>query len=231
VSATAARGGSLLIPAFAVGRTQELLYIFRELVESGRMQPLPIHVDSPMAIDCTDIYRHHREDHNLEMDQLEDRGVRPFAPAGVHFDREVGASKAINNARGPMIIISASGMATGGRVLHHLERMLPDGRNTILFEGFQAPGTRGQIIQSGASEVKIHGEMVPVRARIESMENLSGHADYGEILRWLERFPRPPGKVWMVHGEPRAAESLQAKITGQLGWAASVAGYLQKITL
>ncbi|HUI43373.1 MAG TPA: MBL fold metallo-hydrolase [Terriglobia bacterium] len=231
VAATGARGGSVLIPAFAVGRTQELLYVLREIVESGRLHSLPIHVDSPMAIDCTDLYRAHHEDHNLAMDQLEAQGVKPFSPAGVHFDRAVADSKAINNSRAPMIVISASGMATGGRVLHHLARCLPDGRNTILFEGFQAPGTRGQIIQSGASEVKIHGEMVPVRARIESMENLSGHADYGEILRWLGRFPTAPRKVWLVHGEPRAAQSLQQKIGGQLQWDTAVAEYLQKITL
>jgi metallo-beta-lactamase family protein len=231
VQATAARGGSVVIPAFAVGRTQELLYVLRELIESKRLQPLPIHVDSPMAIDCTDIYRRHREDNNLEMEKLQAQGVKPFAPAGVHFDRAVADSKSLNDARPPLIIISASGMATGGRVLHHLARCLPDARNTILFEGFQAPGTRGQTIQSGAPTVKIYGQMVPVRAHIESMENLSGHADYGEMLRWLGKFPRAPRKVWLVHGEPPSAQSLRQKITAQLGWDADVAQYLQKITL
>jgi metallo-beta-lactamase family protein len=231
ITETAARGGSVLIPAFAVGRTQELLYVLREMMESGRLRPLPIHVDSPMAIDCTDIYRSHREDHNLEMQQLEASGVRPFSPAGVRFDRSVVDSKALNATRAPMVIISASGMATGGRVLHHLARQLPDSRNTVLFEGFQAPGTRGQIIQSGARQVKIHGELVPVRARIESMENLSGHADYGEILRWLGRFSKAPTKTWLVHGEPRAAESLRQKIAAQLHWDVQAAAYLQKINL
>jgi len=231
VEATAARDGTVVIPAFAVGRTQELLYVFREIIESKRLRPLPIHVDSPMAIDCTDIYRHHCEDHNLEMERLEAQGVRPFAAPGVHFDRSVADSKSLNDARPPLIIISASGMATGGRVLHHLARCLPDARNTILFEGFQSPGTRGQAIQSGAHAVKMHGEMVPVRAHVESMENLSGHGDYGEILRWLGRFPRPPRKVWLVHGEPPASQSLRQKIAAQLGWDAGVAQYLQKITL
>jgi metallo-beta-lactamase family protein len=231
VESTAARGGSVVIPAFAVGRTQELLYVLRELIESKRLHSIPIHVDSPMAIDSTDIYRHHREDHNPEMEKLEAQGVKPFAPAGVHFDRSVAESKSINDARQPLIIISASGMATGGRVLHHLARCLPDARNTILFEGFQAPGTRGQAIQSGARGVKIHGEMVPVAAHIESMENLSGHADYGEMLRWLEKFPRAPRKVWLVHGEPPSAQSLRQKIVAQLKWDADVAQYLQKITL
>jgi metallo-beta-lactamase family protein len=231
IKATAARGGTVVIPAFAVGRTQELLYVLRELIESKGLRPLPIHVDSPMAIDTTDIYLHHREDHNLEMEKLEAQGVKAFAPPGIHFDRSVADSKSLNQARTPLVIISASGMATGGRVLHHLARCLPDARNTVLFEGVQAPGTRGQAIQSGAHAVKIHGEMVPVRAHIESMENFSGHADYGEILRWLAKFPRAPRKLWLVHGEPPSAQSLREKIAAQLGWDTDVAQYLQKITL
>jgi len=231
VESTAARGGTVVIPAFAVGRTQELLYVIRELIEQNQMHSIPIHVDSPMAIDCTDIYRRHHEDHNLEMDALEKHGVKPFAPPGVHFDRTVDESKAINDVHYPMVIISASGMATGGRVLHHLKRCLPDHRNTILFEGFQAAATRGRIIQSGATSVKIHGEQVPVRARVESMENLSGHADYGEILRWLGRFPQAPQRVHLVHGEPAASQSLKGKITDQLHWDTAIAAYLQKIAL
>ncbi len=231
VNSTAARGGSVIIPAFAVGRTQELLYLFRELIERQQMPSLPIHVDSPMAIDCTDIYRRHPEEHNLALAALEQQGIRPFSPRGVHFDRSVEQSKMLNDARSPMIIISASGMATGGRVLHHLERCLPDARHTILFEGFQAPGTRGHAIQSGAAAVKIHGQEVPVRAHVESMENLSGHADYGEILRWLARFPNPPARTFLTHGEPAAAEALKEKIAGQLRWQASVAAHLQTVTL
>lgn len=231
VEGTAARGGSVIIPAFAVGRTQELLYVFRELMEGGRLRPIPIHVDSPMAIDCTDLYRRHHEDHNLEMDKLEAQGGKPFTPPGVHFDRAVADSKALNGVRDPMVIISASGMATGGRVLHHLKRCLPDSRNTVLLVGFQAPGTLGQALQSGSPMVRIHKEEVPVQAHIESMENLSAHADYGEILRWLARFPRPPQKVWLVHGEPAGAASLQQKISGSMHWQAQAAEYLQKITL
>jgi metallo-beta-lactamase family protein len=228
---TAARGGSVIIPAFAVGRTQELLYVLREMIESGRLRKIPIHVDSPMAIDCTDLYRAHHEDHNLEMDKLEAQGIKPFTPPGVHFDRAVADSKALNSIRDPMIVISASGMATGGRVLHHLKRCLPDARNTVLFAGFQAPGTLGHTLVSGASMVTIHKEQVPVRARIESIDSLSGHADYGEILRWLAGFPKPPQKVWMVHGEPAGAQSLRDKIAAQANWQAEVAQYLQKITL
>jgi len=231
VEATAARGGTVVIPSFAVGRTQELLYVFRELIERNQMHSIPIHVDSPMAIDSTGLYLRHLEDHNLEMDALEERGVKPFAPPDVHFDRTVDQSKALNDVHFPMVIISASGMATGGRVLHHLKRCLPDHRNTVLFEGFQAAGTRGRIIQSGATSVKIHGEEVPVRARVESMENLSGHADYGEILRWLGRFPKPPQRIYLVHGEPAGSHSLKEKITNELHWDTAIAAHLQKIAL
>jgi metallo-beta-lactamase family protein len=231
VESTAARGGSVVIPAFAVGRTQELLYVFRDLIAQRKMHSLPIFVDSPMAIDTTDLYRRHHEDYNLEMERLVAQGIKPFSPPDVHFARSVEESKALNDSRFPMIIISASGMATGGRVLHHLARCLPDDRNTILFVGFQAGGTRGQIIQGRAPTVKMYGEEVPIRARIESMENLSGHADCGEILRWLGQFPKKPDKTFLVHGEPRAAQALREKITQQLHWEASVAGYLQKISL
>jgi metallo-beta-lactamase family protein len=231
VESTAERGGTVVIPAFAVGRTQELLYLFRELSEQGKMHSLPIHVDSPMGIDVTDLYLRHREDHDLETEALEARGIKPFSPPDVHFDRTREESKALNEARYPMVIISASGMATGGRVVHHLERCLPDHRNTVLFVGFQGAGTRGQIIKSGAESVKMHGHEVRIRARIESMENLSAHADYGEILGWLQRFHKSPGKTFLVHGEPRATEALHEKITQQLRWNVAIPTYLQKVPL
>lgn len=231
VENTAEHGGNVVIPAFAVGRTQDLLYLFRELIEQGKMHSLPIHVDSPMAIDATDLYRRHHEDHNLEADGLEARGDKLFSPPDIHFDRTRDESIALNEVHFPMVIISASGMATGGRVLHHLERCLPEPRNTILFVGFQGAGTRGQIIQSGAEFVKLHGREVPIHARIESMDNLSAHADYGEILRWLAQFHKPPQKTFLTHGEPRAAESLKEKITQQLGWNVSVPSYLEKVSL
>jgi len=231
VEATAGRGGTLVIPSFAVGRTQELLYIFREMIEQGVMHSLPIHVDSPMAIDVTELYLRHKEEHDLETLAIESRGIKPFSPPDVHFARRREESVALNQTRYPMIIISASGMATGGRVLHHLERCLPDHRNAILFVGFQAAGTRGQIIKSGAESVKMHGREVRIRARIESMENLSAHADYGEILGWLRQYSKPPRRTLLVHGEPRATEALKEKITQQLHWNASVPSYLEKITL
>ena len=231
VEETAARGGTVVIPSFAVGRTQELLYIFRDLISRNVMRALPIHVDSPMAIDATDLYRRHHEDHNLEADELESHGLRLFSPPNVHFERGVQESRALNDARDPAIIISASGMVTGGRVLHHLERCLPDPRHTVLFVGFQAAGTRGHTIESGVHFVKMHGVMVPIRARIETMENLSAHADYGEILRWLGRFQRPPQRTFLVHGEPHAAQSLKEKITQQLHWSVTLPSYLEKVAL
>jgi metallo-beta-lactamase family protein len=230
VEATAERGGTVIIPSFAVGRTQELLYLLRELIEQEKMHSLPIHVDSPMAIDVTGLYRRHQEDHDLRTEAMEAKGIKPFSPPGLHFDKSVEESKALNDTHYPMIIISASGMATGGRVVHHLARCLPDHRNTILFVGFQAAGTRGKLIQTG-QPVKIHGQFVHVRARIETMENLSGHADYGEILGWLRRFQKPPGKTFVVHGEPKAAESLHQKVSQELQWNASVATYLEKVQL
>jgi metallo-beta-lactamase family protein len=230
VEGTAQRGGTVVIPSFAVGRTQELLYLFRELIVLGRMHSLPIHVDSPMAIDVTDLYRRHEEEHDLQTGALEAQGIKPFSPPDVHFDRSVEDSKALNDARYPMIIISASGMATGGRVVHHLERCLPDHRNTILFVGFQAAGTRGRLIQAG-QPVKMYGQYVQIRARIETLEHLSGHADYGEILGWLHRFQKAPGKTFLVHGEPKAAESLRQKVAQELQWDVSVGSYLQKVQL
>jgi metallo-beta-lactamase family protein len=231
VEATASRGGSVVIPAFAIGRTQELLYVFRELIEQGEMHSVPVHVDSPMAIDVTDIYRRHPEDNNLDTAILTSHGGKPFSPPNVHFDRTVQESKTLNDQNFPTIIISASGMATGGRVLHHLAQRLPDHRNTVLFVGYQGAGTRGRTIQSGAEFVKIYGVMIPIRAQIESIENLSGHADYGEILKWLGRIKTPPRQTFLTHGEPAPAQALKEKITQQLKWNARVPAYLEKVSL
>ncbi len=231
VESTAGRGGTVVIPAFAVGRTQELLYLLRELVEQRKMHSLPVHVDSPMAIDITGLYRKHREEHNLESEALESHGVRLFSPPDVHLDRTRDESKALNDAHYPMVIISASGMATGGRVLHHLARCLPDHRNTVMFVGFQGAGTRGRIIQSGAESVKIPGRDVRVRARVETFENLSAHADYGEILEWLSKFPKAPRRTYLVHGEQHAASALKEKIAQQLRWNARIPSYLETVTL
>ena len=231
IESTASRGGSVIIPSFAIGRTQELLYLFRQLINENQMHDVPIHVDSPMAIDATDLYRKHHEDHNLQTDEYEAGGHKLFAQPNVHFDRTVDESKALNECRYPTVIISASGMATGGRVLHHLARCLPDHRNTVLFVGFQAPGTRGHAIQSGIQTVKIHGQQIPVQAHVETIENLSGHADYREIIGWLKRFTLTPSKTFITHGEIHASEGLQVKIAEALKWDAIIPAYLETVLL
>ena len=231
VKAAVARGGRVVIPAFAIGRTQELLYLFREMIEQGLMPAVPIYVNSPMATEVTDIYRRHAEDDNIETAALIAHGEDPLSPAHLQFVRTIEESKALNDNREPSIIISASGMATGGRVLHHLAACLPDARNLILLVGYQATGTRGQTIQSRAEFVKIHGVMVPIHAQVETINNLSGHADYSEILAWLRKLSRAPHQMFITHGEPRAANALRERVTQQLRWNARVPRYLEKVVL
>jgi len=208
------RGGALVVPAFAVGRTQEVLFLLRELETAGRIPPLPTFVDSPMAVDATPIHLAHREDHGPEMASLLARGVDPFRTKRLTFARTPEESKAINRIDGPCVIISASGMATGGRVLHHLARRLPDERTTVLLVGYQAAGTRGHLLESGARSVRIHGEDVPVRARVVALSCFSAHGDKDEVGRWLDGLPSPKPTVFCVHGEPgalaAAAERLRA---------------------
>jgi metallo-beta-lactamase family protein len=223
VNETAERRGALLIPAFAVGRTQELIWTLRQLEDAGRIPTLPVFVDSPMAIDATDIYCRHPEDHDLEMALLMDEKRCPLCCKQYHLVREAEASKRLNAFRGPLVIVSASGMATGGRILHHLAHRLPDTRTTVLLVGFQAAGTRGRALQAGAASVRIHGRDVPVRARVESLDGLSAHADRAELLRWLRGFESPPDQVYVVHGEAAAAAALTAAISEELRWRAGVA--------
>lgn len=231
VNETVARGGHLLIPAFAVGRTQTLLYHLRALEEEGRIPSIPVYVDSPMAASATRLYLNHKEEHDLEMKDLMDDRRNPLAPKRFNLARTRQESKSITDLEESTIVISASGMCTGGRILHHLRRRLPDERNTVLFVGFQALGTRGRRILDGEKEIKIFGEMIPVRAKVEILENLSAHGDYHEILRWLGGFRRAPKKVFLVHGEPEAAESLRRKIVEQFGWNVSIPEYLEKAEL
>jgi metallo-beta-lactamase family protein len=214
------RGGALLIPAFAVGRTQELVWRLCQLEEANRIPSLPVFLDSPMAIDVTEIYARHPED-------LDDE-ARPFLEQRLrcrHYTlvRDAAASKALNTRGGPMIVIAGSGMATGGRILHHLKTRLSDPRTTVLFPGFQAEGTRGRALCQGAESVRIHGETVPVRARIEQLDGLSAHADQPELVQWLGGFARPPRHTYLVHGEPPAAAALAATIRARLGWTVDVA--------
>jgi metallo-beta-lactamase family protein len=231
VRETAARGGILVVPSFAVGRTQDLLYNLRALQAAGAVPVLPITVDSPMAVEATDLYVRHREDHDLETLQLEQSGIKPLAPRGLSFARTREQSMALNEASGPAIIIAASGMVTGGRILHHLRRLLPDPRTTVLFVGYQGAGTRGRLLLDGAPQIKMFGEMVPVRARIERIDGFSAHADQNEILRWLGGFRQPPAHTYLVHGEDGAATTLAALIHERMGWTVSVATDGQTVPL
>ena len=223
VTETADRGGALLIPAFVVDRTQELLWMLQHLEDDGRIPVLPVYVDSPSATDVTEIYRRHTEEFDSDMKGDVQRGMRVLHTKRVQFCRTVEESKRLNNVRGPVIIISSSGMATGGRILHHLRNRLPDSRTTVLLVGFQAEGTRGRALQDGAKTIKIFGGPVPVEARVGTINGLSAHADRTETLRWLTGFTRPPRQTYLVHGEPPEAQALQGAIEQRFGWSARAA--------
>ncbi len=225
------RRGWLLVPAFAVGRTQDLLYILRSLEEEGRIPRLPIYLDSPMAIEATAIYARHPEEHDAETAGIEARGGRPFVPSRLRISPTTAESKRLNDLEGPGIVIAGSGMATGGRILHHLRQRLPDERTTVLFVGYQAAGTRGRLLRDGAKDLRIFGEDVAVRATIMTTDALSAHADQGEILRWLRGFTRPPAMTYVVHGEPEAAAALREAITRELAWPCAVAADGQRVGL
>ncbi|AEB85709.1 MULTISPECIES: MBL fold metallo-hydrolase [Comamonadaceae] len=225
INRTAARGGTVVIPAFAVGRAQTLLYAIHLLKERGVIHHLPVYLDSPMAIDATRIYHAHRDEHRLTPDQCE-----AMCHAATIVNKPAD-SKALSARRGPMVIISASGMATGGRVVHHLKSFAPDHRNTILFAGYQAGGTRGATILQGAASVRIHGEEVPIRAEVASLGSLSAHADAGEILQWMRGFDAAPQMTFVTHGEPSAADAMRSRIEHELGWPCRVPDYLETVEL
>jgi len=231
INAAAERGGKIIIPAFAVGRTQLLVYYLRELEDEGRIPVLPVHVDSPMGAAATRLYLRHKEDHDFDMQRLENLKRNPLATHNFSLVQGRGGSKALDQEQGAAIIISASGMATGGRVLHHLEKFLPDPATTVIFVGYQAAGTRGRRLQDGEHEIKIHGEFVPVRARIESIGSLSAHADAAELMRWLGGFKRPPRTTYIIHGEEDSANALRDKIEKDLGWNAVVPTYKEVVEL
>ncbi len=226
---TVARSGKLLIPAFAVGRAQSLLYYINQLKRQQRIPNLLVYLDSPMAISVTELLQRHCDRQHLSMDDCK------AITDGVIYTRKSEDSKAIylkhlqNNQ--PVIIISASGMLTGGRVLHHLKNYIIDPRNTILLVGFQAPGTRGSRLLNGETDIKIHGKLYPVNAEIVAMDNMSAHADYLEIVDWLEQFQRPPIKTFLVHGEYEAISSLKFKIEEKLQWDAIIPNYMEVIEL
>jgi len=217
-----ARGGGIVIPAFAVGRTQDLLYYLGALERAGRIPRLRAYMDSPMAIDATGVYARHPGEFDDDMRALLAGGRSPLRSGDFRLARTPQESRAINGVPGPVLIISASGMATGGRVLHHLRRRLPDPRTTVLLAGYQVAGTRGRSLEDGAQSVRIFGEDVPVRAHVETIHGLSAHADADGLLRWLRTAARRPRRVFVVHGEPPAARALAARIGRELGWSATV---------
>jgi metallo-beta-lactamase family protein len=221
INETVDRGGSVLIPAFAVDRTEVILVQLRELMESGQIRRVPIYADSPMALKALAFYR---EAINHDSPEVRDeivaewKGKDPFDPGTLTELMSVEESKSINDPTSPCIIISASGMATGGRVVHHLSNMLPKQIHTIMLVGFQAMGTRGRRLVEGEEEVKMHGRMVPVRAQIAQIESFSVHADSNELVAWLKTVSEAPGHVFVVHGEAGAAEDFSNRIKSTLGW-------------
>jgi len=227
------RGGSIVIPSFAIGRTQTFMYCLRQLEDQQRIPRLPVYVDSPMAVSATDLYVKHKEDHNLEFAREEgsDGKGDPLNVHEFHLTRSVEESKAINSVKTPCIIISASGMVSGGRVLHHLAQRLPDSRNAVILAGFQAEGTRGKALQEGAKSLNIFGQAVPVGAEIVEMGQFSAHAGKSELLRWLAGFPVPPKQTYLTHGEPAAAQALQAAIQEKFQWNVAAARYMDTVAV
>lgn len=212
IDRTAKRGGVLLIPSFAVGRAQTLLYLISELKKAGEIPMVPVFLNSPMAINATEIFCPHKEEYRITHEEC--REMCEVAKCV----RTVEESKALNRFQGPQIIVSASGMATGGRILHHLKAFVSDPRNTVLFAGFQAAGTRGEAMVNGAESIKIHGEYFPVRAEIVRLESLSAHADYVEIGQWLGGLKRAPKRTFITHGEPAASDALRRYLQDHVGW-------------
>jgi metallo-beta-lactamase family protein len=220
------RGGCVIVPAFAVGRTQALLHFIHQLKAQGRIPPqLPVFLNSPMATDVTAL--HERFGGELRLPKSE---VAAMCRAAT-FVNSVEQSKRLNTMRNPMIVVAASGMATGGRVIHHLKAFAPDPRNTILFSGYQAAGTRGAAMLGGAREIRIHGQDVPVRAEVAALSSLSAHADANEILQWLGSFRQAPRAAFVTHGEPVAADTLRQRIERGLRWTVHVPEHLQTVEL
>jgi metallo-beta-lactamase family protein len=225
------RGGSIVIPAFAIGRTQTFMYYLRELENLQRIPKVPVYVDSPMALSATDLYLKYKEDHDMVFARDEQSGGDPLSVHEFHLARSVEESKQINNVKTPCIIVSASGMVTGGRVLHHLANRLGEERNCVILGGFQAEGTRGRALEEGARTLNLFGKPVPVRAEIVEMGQLSAHAGKSELLRWLTGLQVPPKQVYLTHGEPAAAQSLQQAVVEKFRWKAMVARYLDTVDI
>ena len=228
---TVQRGGSVIVPAFAVERTQKFVFMLKELMESGQIPRIPVVCDSPMAIQAVEIFLKHTEEYSDETRRLINQYGSPLEWAGFSFAATPDDSKKINSSTFPCIIVSSSGMVTGGRIQHHLAQRLPDPRNTVIFIGFQAQGTRGFTIKSGAPEVKMFGEIVPIRAQVVAFEQFSDHADTPELLEWLRTFPRKPEVTYLVHGDPFASAQLRDTMSKELGWNVQVAEWMEKVQI
>jgi metallo-beta-lactamase family protein len=224
-----ARGGVVLIPSFAVARAQLVTLILSQAMEAGELPEVPIHIDSPMAVDATRVYQDHLDEENLDPEAVS-RGRRLF-PRSVQFHRSVEESKRLNALEGPRIIISSSGMLAGGRVLHHARRLLPDPRNLLVLVGYQAAGTRGRALLDGARALRMHGQTVPVSAAFLVVHGLSAHADRAELLRWAKGAGTPPAAAFVIHGEPEACQALARHLERELGWTALVPDLEQRFDL
>jgi metallo-beta-lactamase family protein len=228
VNASMKRGGILVIPAFAVGRTQLLLFALRQLKAQKAIEDIPIYVDSPMAIKVTDTHMYFEDTFDTESRFLSGSGEHPLLPPNLHVYQSVEQSKSLNNLKSNAIIISASGMVTGGRILHHMVNRLPQKENTVLFIGYQAVGTRGRTIMEGEPRVKIHGKLISIKADVHSIDGFSSHADKDELLIWLKKFDRSPSKIFLNHGEPESLESLRDTILNQFETTVVIPEYLEK---
>lgn len=224
------RDGLVIIPAFAVGRTQLLMYYLYQLLKKGKIPNVPIYLDSPMAISVSNLYKDFHQDHQL-IAVLDNTEQHPFQHSHLHYYRKQEQSRTLNDLKGKAIIISASGMATGGRVLHHLYHHLPNERNGVVFVGFQAEGTRGRRLVNGEQDVRIYGQEVPVKAKIYSVEGLSAHADQNELMEWAEGFNEKPKLAFIVHGEEKSAGVLAQKLKDELGWNTVIPNYLESFML
>jgi len=231
ITTAAGRGGCVVVPAFAIERTQKFAFILKHLIESGRIPRIPVFCDSPMAIKAVEIFLKHDEEYSDETREMIRKYGSPLAWPGFVFASTPEESKKINESNMPAVIISSSGMVTGGRILHHLSQRLPDPRNLVLFIGFQAPGTRGFLIKNKSAEVKIFGDDVPIRAQVAALEQFSDHADPPELMEWLRTFQDQPATTYLVHGEPDASGQLRELMMRELGWDVEIAEYLKKVDL
>jgi metallo-beta-lactamase family protein len=231
INRTTKRGGTVLIPSFAVGRTQTLLYYLRELKDAKRIPDIPVIIDSPMASDATEIYQRHTNEYDAAAMALLRKGFKPFQLPKIYFIRDREESIKLNSIHDPMILISASGMLSGGRILHHLKHRVSDKHNTILFVGFQPPGSRGDWLKRGARSIRIMAEEVAVHAEMAEISGLSAHADRDELLRWCRSCSGTPTRVAVVHGEPESARAFSETLQVELGWNTMIPSYLETLEL